>query len=289
MVAVGVFKFSVVRCQPLRRALCFRVPWFTIVRVKIMFNTIRKKYVIRIFFFSVLLFVVQVGLFSDVNKGLESKEFSYNYQLDRWQSTFTFGWRELVSKLRESGLVLCDDDGIVSKPHIQLLDTYYYSMYDLHLTSKYKFHVSTYIFNDINHLYSILSKYPLITKLIISNEDLDRLGKMLVAYKKAFENSSKLHDEVESNLEQLNNIHRIGDAEIIYKKICSPKTHFFNEESMSVVNELNNITYEVLDNYQTIYNAYIKLANYLMAIKLWLTIMLFLSIQWYVMRKDVET
>ncbi|WP_331292719.1 hypothetical protein, partial [Vibrio cholerae] len=273
----------------LRRALCFRVPWFTIVRVKIMFNTIRKKYVIRIFFFSVLLFVVQVGLFSDVNKGLESKEFSYNYQLDRWQSTFTFGWRELVSKLRESGLVLCDDDGIVSKPHIQLLDTYYYSMYDLHLTSKYKFHVSTYIFNDINHLYSILSKYPLITKLIISNEDLDRLGKMLVAYKKAFENSSKLHDEVESNLEQLNNIHRIGDAEIIYKKICSPKTHFFNEESMSVVNELNNITYEVLDNYQTIYNAYIKLANYLMAIKLWLTIMLFLSIQWYVMRKDVET
>ncbi|EOX4134241.1 hypothetical protein ACPF3Z_003580, partial [Vibrio cholerae] len=264
-------------------------PWFTIVRVKIMFNTIRKKYVIRIFFFSVLLFVVQVGLFSDVNKGLESKEFSYNYQLDRWQSTFTFGWRELVSKLRESGLVLCDDDGIVSKPHIQLLDTYYYSMYDLHLTSKYKFHVSTYIFNDINHLYSILSKYPLITKLIISNEDLDRLGKMLVAYKKAFENSSKLHDEVESNLEQLNNIHRIGDAEIIYKKICSPKTHFFNEESMSVVNELNNITYEVLDNYQTIYNAYIKLANYLMAIKLWLTIMLFLSIQWYVMRKDVET
>lgn len=58
---------------------------------------------------------------------------------------------------------------------------------------------------------------------------------------------------------------------------------------MSIMNTMNDITYEVLDNYHTVYNAYISLANYFMAVKLWLTIMIFLIIQWYIMRKDVET
>ncbi|ROS70910.1 hypothetical protein EDB73_101589 [Vibrio crassostreae] len=258
------------------------------VQVKLMIiNKLKKKLAFRIFIYSGILLFVQVGLFSDVNLSKESNEYVYNYQLDRWQSTFTYGWRSVLNELRESGLTLCDENGSQSQPHNQLLKSYYTSMYDLHITSKYKFHVATYVFNEINYLYSILAKYHYIAQFAVPNTVINNLSELLVSYEQAFTNSTKLHKEIEGILSQLQKMNVNDKA--MYQKVCDPKSPFFNEGSLNVVNELNDVTHKVLDNYNIIYASYVKLTNYLSAIKLWLTIMLFLLLQWSIMRKDIET
>ncbi|WP_219588627.1 hypothetical protein, partial [Vibrio parahaemolyticus] len=72
------------------------------------------------------------------------------------------------------------------------------------------------------------------------------------------------------------------------KSTCNKTTPFFNEKSMSVINELNKTTIAMLGNYSLLNDVYSNVANVGLAFKKLFMFLLFLRLQWLIMLKAIE-
>ncbi|MFZ3516589.1 hypothetical protein LC147_26305 [Vibrio harveyi] len=246
------------------------------------------KFTVGIFIYTVVLFLIQVFLFSDLEKAQTSKEHIYSYQMDRWQYSSSHRWDELLNHLDESGKVLCDMSTDITEDDIKHLKAYYRDMFSIMMLSKSKFMVSSYMFDDIEHMISTIDSnvlYRYIASHSISDKQIEEFSELSKQYRIAIEQSVELEEKVKNTKKKLDAINTGVSMQETYSQVCHRKTPFFNESSMNIVNELNRTTAKMLNNYSFIADVYSNLSNFVLALKKVLMFLVFLRLQWLIMIK----
>ncbi|MDL2044659.1 hypothetical protein [Vibrio parahaemolyticus] len=248
-------------------------------------------FTVGVFAYSSVIFAIQIFMFSDLEKLQASKEHLYSYQMERWQYSSSLRWDDLLKYLNASGRVLCDTSGGVTQEDMRHLKTYYRDMFSIMMLSKSKFSVSSYMFDEIDNMIKTIDSnlfYQIIAGYFISDTDLEEFSKLSKQYRLAIEESAKLEKSVLKINEELDANNSYINKEIVFKSTCNKTTPFFNEKSMSVINELNKTTIAMLGNYSLLNDVYSNVANVGLAFKKLFMFLLFLRLQWLIMLKAIE-
>ncbi len=246
------------RCQPLRRALCF----FDIDRSLLVKLEKKTRLAILVIMLGLAVSVVQAYFWTQAGKTKNSKAYEYEFQLDFWNEEIHKKFNSLVESGVGPRLAMIEGKRVVDSSYFSDIHQYHFLVKELMRALKFKSKVSINLLSDIVSLQDKgLQKVSNPEELV---EKIKKFSDLLNEFEKRQQRLDSYLPELISSFEYDDKLSESEKVELTVKQVNLLGELYTNEElfikrepdPFTFVRDLGEISYIMLHNYEEILLGY---------------------------------